>query len=654
MSQTGTLTIMQSYQNGGLVEIPTSPTSPPLSYLIPADQLGQAFDGDTVTVKELATSLTDDQKDIIADYAPDCVSRLADIRVGQITKFLSRHQNHDKICGVLKIKSNTVYGIGKNGGQYYLFCPTDCKYPSFTVLSRAKGNEHTNHLYIVAKFQEWLPSAKHPKGCCEEVIGEIGQMDNEILARLHHHHLALPSGKKAIRDEMTQIVKQNPIDKETNNRMDFRKTHVFSIDPPGCKDVDDALHIDITGEGFTVGIHIADVSAYIKPGSQLDNYAKQRMTSLYLSNGTKHMLPPEISEDCCSLLEGKDRLTLSLILQVSAEGEIKHWEFRPSVIKNHRQLTYEQAERYLTHPEANQYSQKLTTLHDLLKKINAGGRYYTSSGETVGDETPNAHYVVETCMVLANILCAEKLIQMYGNCILRHHETGRQEYLQTSMDLLEAQGASHNGELRHYLKMRSQVSAQYHSLHYLKTNQLSPAHFGLKAEHYTHFTSPIRRYVDLINHRLLKGETADLQHLDHLCIEMNAIHSRAKKLYRDLAYLNLINRFEIDETDLSSEEMTAKAVIVEIVRGQPSLKVKLYLPEYRVTLSHVICHYKVAHLYEIGAEMSHPNEVQLTHNETGEVGHYRMFRPMTVKMTPILNSEIFTKKLRLSELTNSE
>jgi exoribonuclease R len=641
------LVILQSYQNGGLVEV--SSEGQFTIYFIPPDQLAQAFDEDQVVVTEIASELTAEHKDTILEYAPTYQAQINEIKVAKIASIVTRHVNHQKISGVLKIKSNTVYGIGKSGGQYYLFCPTDCKYPNFTVLSRAKANEHTNHLYIVAKFQEWLPASKHPRGCCEEVIGEIGQMDNEIQARLYHHHLAVPSGKKAIKDEMTQIAQINMVEL-IKDRVDFRQTHIFSIDPPGCKDVDDALHITETEIGFTIGIHIADVSAFVKPGSQLDNYAKQRMTSLYLPNGTKHMLPSEISEGKCSLLEGQDRLALSLILQVDAEGEITKWDFLPSVIKNHRQLTYEQAENYLANPDANQYSRKLATLHGLLNKINHGGRYYTSSGETIGDTTPNAHYVVETCMVLANILCAKNLITIYGNCILRHHEVGNQEYLETSMSLLDSQGQSENQVLKHYLKMRSQVSAQYHSFHYLKNHQLATGHFGLKAEHYTHFTSPIRRYVDLINHRLLKGETADLDQLDQLCVQMNLIHLRAKRLYRDLAYLALINRLTLvgGDTDLSAEDVTAKAMIVQIVRGQPSLKVKLYLPEYKVTLSHVICHHKVSHLYEITAK--NDGEIQLYNKETEEAINYQMFRPMTVKLTPILNSEIFTKKMRLSEL----
>ncbi len=629
------LHILNHYANGGYIL-----QNNQIIYISSTDLLG-ALPLDDVLIEMISTSITDETRLILKEHWHD--GNLPDIiGCGRIQTIITRHPQHQQIVGILKIKSSTIYGLGNNGGQYYLFSPCNPHYPSMNVISRVKVNQYKNHIYIVAKFQSWDDKRVYAKGSCDNLIGEIGLIENEITARLWTHQLVQPTQNQLIRKTLPTL---KPTD--VANRIDFQDQYVFSIDPPNCQDVDDAIHITQTPDGYTLGIHIADVSAYIQAGSVLDTYAKLRMTSIYLPNDIHHMLPIELSTNQCSLLANQSRLTLSLILNLNFEGQITNFQFVPATIRNRRQMTYEQVEVLLTGDPLTEMGQRVHLLFDVINKINQTQTYFKTSTIYSYETAPKAHLIVETCMVLANVLCAEKLVSMYGNAILRIHEVNRQSDLDTATDVLNQSNYEHStcSDITRYLYMTSQNSAQYHSFNHLNQNQIPIQHWGLNAKYYTHFTSPIRRYIDLVNHRLLKGDTSDLINLEIISEHANQINQKIKRLIRDVAFLKLIDTLE---TNYLTHPITeTQGIIVALSPNQTSVRIKLYFPQYQLTQSYVVCHSQIQHLYQIQRS---PTQIILTESKSGNVQRYSLFQTLLIQFTPIPNADQFTQKLKMNQV----
>lgn len=602
-------------------------------YISPVDY-NYALNGDCVSVIITNDKISDDVLLLLKEYCPDYKF----IGFAKVSKIIERSKKHNNLVGILNIKSNILYGVGKNGGKYYSFKPDNKKYPSFIVLSRINQIDYLKNVYATISFTCWNPNDKYPRGSCDNIIGEVGHFENELLSRMHANGLIFPNIKKPILNEELKMLKKKFDSNSSSQRLDLTDKYIFSIDPPNCLDVDDALHFETKNDGFCLGIHIADVSEWIEEGSLLDQYAQKRMSSIYLPNKTYHMLPQELSENYCSLLENQKRYSLSLLLDIDFNYNIKGYQFVSTIIKNKKKMTYKDAENLIL--------RKDKLLCDLLiatKKINEGNKYYLSEkNETdIDDESPNSHQIVETCMILANIFCAKYLTEKYGNCILRIHMNSNISLLENNIKYLESSDVQEKGVLENYLKKKAQTSAKYNSLNHIVENGQKPIHFGLGTSYYTHFTSPIRRYIDLINHRLIKGISKSVNQLDIIAETANDIGSYAKKLYRDTSYLALINSLEKEETKMTVE----KAFIVNINTKPSSVKIKVYIPKYQLTKTIVLCHYKVIHLYDVIRTLSY---VQFINKETHEITKFCLYDKINVNLIPMLNSDHFDDKLKIS------
>jgi len=368
--------------------------------------------------------------------------------------------------------------------------------------------------------------------------------------------LELPFPEEVLR-EAEQIARagQASIEAEikTSQRRDFRGITTFTIDPVRARDFDDALSIrEITpasakGSGeakYEVGVHIADVSFYVRPGTALDREAQARATSIYLVNRVLPMLPPALADDLCSLKQGIDRLTFSAVFTMDSEANILNEWFGRSLIRSNRRFTYEEVENIIK-KQAGEYVKELTLLKDLAnkldkKKIKAGALAFEEDEyafeidvdgrpiSIIKEERLASHKLVEDFMLLTNKQVAEYVSKIVKNqdhlFVYRIHDRPDPEKLQDFFAFVKLFGHKINAAPSTALRASKKITPLALNA-FLKTLAGSPdedlindaavrsmsraiystkniSHFGLAFKYYTHFTSPIRRYPDLLVHRL--------------------------------------------------------------------------------------------------------------------------------------------------------
>ena len=432
----------------------------------------------------------------------------------------------------------------------------------------------------VVRLDHWNADAAHPVGHIEEVIGEAGVHETEMraLALGQGFHSDFPpgvvedaekleaEGKKMIAEEVA-----------SGRRRDFRKIPTSTIAPFDAKDFDDALSVQKLANGnIEVGVHIADVSFFVKPGSAIDDEARERATSVYLVDRTIPMLPEVLSNDLCSLRPNEDRLSISAVFTLDGEANIVDQWFGETIIHSAKRFTYEEAQEVLDKGQGTLY-EELATLPTLSKKIrvrrqaNGAIEFDTAEVKVELDETgkpiairlkerKETNLLIEDFMLLANEAVAEHISKLAGNgkhaYIYRVHDTpdaDRIEKLALFLRVLGYDLKTHaggrvtgtdlnalleqvKGKPEEYLiktaTLRSMAKAVY------ATKNIG--HFGLAFAYYTHFTSPIRRYPDLLVHRIIKhhsgGEPisdAELNQFDQLAVHSSEREVGAAEAERD-------------------------------------------------------------------------------------------------------------------------
>ena len=445
---------------------------------------------------------------------------------------------------------------------------------------------------VVVRLGEWATDKEYPLGVIEEVIGPAGVHDVEMRA------LALGQGFKsdfppAVTSEAKRLeaegremiakevrgVRPYSASEATKGRRDFRNVPTCTIDPFDAKDFDDALSVQKLPDGnIEVGIHIADVSFFVKPGTELDKEAVARATSVYLVDRTIPMLPEVLSNDLCSLKPDEDRLAVSTVFTLDAEANIKSEWFGETVIHSAKRFTYENAQEVLDMGSGTMH-EELSTLLALSKKIRArraakGAIEFDTAevkveldveGKPIAvhlKERKDTNLLIEDFMLLANEAVAKHLSKLTSNggphfaSLYRVHDepdTDRIEnlanllrimgyHLKTSGDgkvtgaelnkLLEAVKGKPEEYLVKMATLRSMSKAIY------TTSNIG--HFGLAFDFYTHFTSPIRRYPDLVIHRLVKAHAGgdpitpeEMQAFDKLAIHASEREVAASDAERD-------------------------------------------------------------------------------------------------------------------------
>ena len=343
-----------------------------------------------------------------------------------------------------------------------------------------------------------------------------------------------------------------PIDEqEILRRRDMREVFTFTIDPNDAKDFDDALSYQVLSDGLVqVGVHIADVSHYVQPGDAVDEEAYKRGTSTYLVDRVLPMLPEELCNDLCSLRPHEDKLCMSVVFTMTQEAEVVKHKICRTVIRSDARLDYDEAQAMIERGSEQKQSGLLEAIHGLdklakrlrAKRFEAGALVLEQDemrfrldehGEPVEIyfERPNeAHHLIEEFMLLTNRTVAEAVGKK--PFVYRIHDKPDKEKLRELKAFQKRMGKRVPAQVIDMLTVRAMAKAKY------STQNIG--HYGLAFKHYTHFTSPIRRYPDLMVHRLLekyilkgKGDSLPRNVLEEMCIHCSEREIDAQQAERD-------------------------------------------------------------------------------------------------------------------------
>ena len=343
-------------------------------------------------------------------------------------------------------------------------------------------------------------------------------------------------------------VPDKPSEKDYQGRLDLREELTFTIDGADAKDLDDAVHIKRLDNGhFELGVHIADVSYYVKEGSALNREALARGTSVYVTDRVVPMLPERLSNGICSLNPNLDRLTQSAIMEIDRQGKVVRYQIRPSVIKTVFRMTYDNVNKMLagdqelmeTYQPILDSVRYMASLHHILEKMRekrGALNFDTSEAKILVNDkgVPQdivlrqrglAERMIESFMLAANECVAEHFAKAKLPFIYRIHEEPKAEKLQRFMDYASIFGVQIKGtankmdqlDLQEFMaRVQGKPGAEVMNMMLLRSMQQARysehnhGHYGLAAQYYTHFTSPIRRYPDLLVHRMIREYTNNM------------------------------------------------------------------------------------------------------------------------------------------------
>ena len=490
---------------------------------------------------------------------------------GEVIEVVERHKTD--FVGVIDIQKNFAFVSTANPKMYTdIFIPKD-------KLGEAEQGD-----VVLVHIEDWPKRADSPFGTVTKVLGKPGEHDTEIHAILAEY--GLPSEFPIEVETFAQKIDTTIIAAEIANRRDMRDTLTFTIDPKDAKDFDDALSFKKLENGnYEIGIHIADVSYYLEEGTILDDEAYQRATSVYLVDRVVPMLPEVLSNFACSLRPQEEKYTFSAVFEISEKAEVLNQWFGRTVIFSDQRFAYEEAQyiietkddtipeetsitgsSYKVSPEIVAATLKLDELAKILrrKRMNDGAISFdkvevkfnlSEEGEPEGvyfKVSKDANHLIEEFMLLANRKVAEFIGKQKKTFIYRIHDEPNEDKLFAMQALISKFGykidfsqgdvskalnqlmADVNGtkeqNLIDTLAIRSMSKAKY------STDNIG--HYGLAFDYYSHFTSPIRRYPDVMVHRLLQhyldgGKSVDEELYETKCLHSSTMEGLATNAERD-------------------------------------------------------------------------------------------------------------------------
>ncbi len=478
------------------------------------DDFNTGLHGDTVEIRLINNAPS--------KQSPD------EFRSGQVIRVIKR------------AKTRFVGVINHVGGQYYVATDDRKMYPEIAV-SEAEAMALPKNEKVLVELGDWTDPKKNPQGRIIERLGQAGLNETEMRA------IALDRGfESSFSDEVLAEAKQweknfaSDLATEALTRRDFRSIPTFTIDPKTAQDFDDALSIRQLDNGYwEIGVHIADVSHYVIPDTAIDKEAVKRATSVYLVDRTIPMLPEALSNQICSLMPNQDRLAYSAVFEMAESGQIRQEWYGKTIINSDRRFTYEEAQEVLD-GKRQEFQTELNTLNHLAyklreKKIDQGAISFTDKevvftldedGKPIAiniKERTDSHFLIEDFMLLANRKVAEHAYQLASKkghhfFVYRVHDVPDMAKMIELKNFLKPFGFDlqikdqtvSQKELNRLL-LEVETTTESSIVHRAAIRAMAKAvyttknigHWGLAFKYYTHFTSPIRRYPDLMVHRLL-------------------------------------------------------------------------------------------------------------------------------------------------------
>ncbi|KPM08168.1 exosome complex exonuclease RRP44-like protein [Sarcoptes scabiei] len=542
------------------------------------ENINRAINEDIVALRILPKSewhlKTDSVLDENLDGDEDEIE--SSLQVEQNVPFSEGQQPFGEVVSIIRKSSRSFCGVIKEKqflsatSTNFLFVPVDKRIPFIQIETRQY--EMLRNKKILVNIDAWPCNSKYPKGHYIRIIGESGEKETETDVILLEHLVPHSEFSVQVLNCLPfEGANWKPSSEDLKNRLDLRSECVVSVDPPGCTDIDDALHCkDLENGLYEIGVHIADVSHFIKFGTAIDREAAERGTTVYLADRRIDMIPgfgvnfnligynhsnclfsetDLLSSNLCSLRQNEERLSFSCIWEINSKtGEIVATKFAKSIIKSQASLTYAEAQIKIDSNDNDAISKSLRRLLSVAKilkakRIENGALVLASANEIrfmeVESETAENELIIlekkmletnsmiEEFMLLANISVARKIYEFFPEIsVLRRHpkpaSSNFEELIQAaknrgfSMNVSDGKTLSHslneaidpkNEHLNLLLRMittRCMSQAVYFCSGILSSDpNLTFFHYGLASDIYTHFTSPIRRYADILVHRLL-------------------------------------------------------------------------------------------------------------------------------------------------------
>jgi exoribonuclease R len=518
--------------------------------------------------------------------------------------------------GILYIESKTKYGI-INGKNKYLFKSLNKKFPDFFVTSKHKNEKN---MYVKIEFKDWDKKDKLPNGNILEYLGHVDDFDATQEALRYYYDIYKPPMK--IRN-----IKINE-DLKTLENIESIDYEIFSIDPDGSKDIDDAFHFNKISDWhndnsgvikYEVGVHIASPSYF------LFDYIEEIMTrvsTVYLQNKKYPMLPEIYSDNILSLLENQKRIALSVIYTFDANFNLENYKIKECNVLNLKNYTYEEFDLLLRKKEKklNNVEKNNVEFFNFTKKI------------FNMDDTMDSHLFVEKWMIYTNYNIAKYLIKHnVKNVIIR-----TQNMPKISND--ENNDENIDNLVLKYINIKNEEGAKYEVYNESKNN--IPNHYRLNLDYYTHYTSPIRRAVDFYVHTFFMGKNNifDITKLNNIVENINIFTKNQRKFQRQLRRLNFLVEYKNESSNLLME-----AYIIEIKERF----IVIYIPKYNLEEKICIIQKKFEKIIKSNIILNDNNIIKKIHisDEIAEYS-YKLYEKIMVKMHVFLSFDSIFDKVK--------
>ncbi len=521
----------------------------PQDVFVPRPHINGAVDGDTVDV-EINT-------EAVSEKGPE----------GRVLAVVRRGRSHVAGTVVELAKRGAAYAYIPLLGTDSLMKIRSCEERKFQIGDR-----------LVIHVLEWGSQRKESAGEMSQYIGHISDPSLDTIAAVEEYELS-DAFPRAVVNE-AKVFGEEVSEKDKKSREDLRHLETFTIDPETAKDFDDALSLSQDKKGnYHLAIHIADVSHYVRPGSKLDSEARARCNSVYFPGSVLPMLPFELSNNLCSLKPKVDRLSVSVLVNLDEKGSVLNYRIVKSVINSAKRFSYGEAKEVLDGVKKSKHAKTLELMVELCHRLKEK-RYERGSIEfslpaiqlhvnKKGDpekvefvEYDITHQLVEEFMLMANETVATHLAKAEKPLTYRVHAEPTEPNMKEFATLANAYGfnlpeAPSTRELQELFdEARESAVGQFLATSFIKSMRLAIystqniGHYGLGLEYYTHFTSPIRRYIDLVVHRALFDESSpdeDFEEIALQCSERERLSAKAENSVILLKKLRLLDQSQKDD-----------------------------------------------------------------------------------------------------------